>query len=155
VDIDVYPVGKAAWRIFAPHHYLNASHMAASSSFGLFIDDECVAYTSYRQFVHGTLKNVKIGHRLVVLPDWQGLGLGMVLANWTGQYLYDKGWRFRAIVAHPAMIHAFSRSPRWQLVTAGAKSLRSSTPSPTLTKAQTSTRRFNTYSFEYRPPAAP
>lgn len=154
VDAGIYPVDKSAWRLFAPHHYMSAQHMAASSSYGLFINDECVAYISWRQFVHNKLKNCKLGHRLVVLPDWQGLGLGMVLASWAGEHLYEQGWRFRAVTAHPAMTNAMGRSPRWRLVSKSAKQLRTSTGSPTLIRAQTSTRRFSTYSFEYSPPAA-
>lgn len=152
VVADIHQVDKAAWKLFAPFHYMSASHMSASSSYGLFIEGECVAFVSYRQFVHNRLKNVKMGHRLVVLPDWQGLGLGMILANWCGQHLYEKNWRFRIVTAHPAMTAALNRSPRWRTVFKGKPSLRSKTASRTLAKAQTSVRRFATHSFEYSAP---
>jgi GNAT superfamily N-acetyltransferase len=151
VELDVYPISRAAWRIFSPHHYLSAEHMPGAKCFGMFVGDECVAYQSYRHFMHASVSNMKITHRLVVLPDWQGLGLALVFANWMGQYLYDQGWRYRVVTAHPAMIAGLNRSPRWRLATA-TRRLQTTTKNAALRRAQLNPRRLNTYSFEYAAP---
>lgn len=154
VDADIYSVDRAAWHLFAPHHYLSATHMPAAQSFGLFIGDECVAFQSYRHFVHAKVRNIKLTHRLVVLPDWQGLGLAQVFADWMGQYLWDQHWRYRVVTAHPAMIRSLNRSPRWVAVSHGAihRRLQTSTHNATIRKSQLNPRRLNTASFEYRAP---
>lgn len=155
VDVGIYPVDNAAWRVFAPHHYLSDYHQAAAHCFGAFVDEQCVAFCSYRHFQHPTAKNLKLGHRLVVLPDWQGLGLSAVIVEVVADMLYEQGMRFRAIVAHPAMIRVMARSPRWQMVAHTTKGSELGTKSkvPRWRKAQSNIRRFNTYSFEYVPPA--
>src|SRR5262245_52574341 len=154
VDVGIYPVDHAAWRMFAPHHYLSDYHQPAAHCFGAFVDSQCVAFVSYRHFQHPSAKNLKLGHRLVVLPDWQGLGIGGVLNEFVGSMLYEQGYRFRAIVAHPAMIRILARSPRWQLVAHATEPSQLGTLSkvPRWRKAQSNVRRLNTYSFEYVPP---
>lgn len=155
VDVGVYPVDRSAWRVFAPHHYLSEYHQPAAQCFGAFVDGQCVGFVSYRHFQHPSAKNLKLGHRLVVLPDWQGLSIGIVMVEAIADLLYRQGNRFRAVVAHPAMIRVMTRSPRWQLAAHVTKPGELGTLSkvPRWRKQQSDPRRLNTYSFEYVPPA--
>jgi hypothetical protein len=52
----------------------------------------------------------------VTLPDWQGLGLAFVLVDRVAAAYKAVGRRARTYPAHPALIHAFDRSPQWALV---------------------------------------
>jgi GNAT superfamily N-acetyltransferase len=154
LDLDIAPIDKAAWRIFGPHHYLSEYHNPSAQCFGGFINGECVVFVSYRHFVHPAMKNLKMGHRLVVLPDWQGLGLSEVMGEVIGQYLYDRGFRYRIVTAHPAVIRTRARSPRWVLVEGGPnRRLHSDSKVTRWRNAALNPRRYSTYSFEYVPPA--
>jgi hypothetical protein len=156
LELGIYPIHRSAWRVFAPHHYLTANIHPGATCFGGFIDGQCVMFMSYLHFMHPTAKNVKMGHRLVVLPDWQGLGLSARLNDTMGQYLYGQGFRFRIVTAHPAVIRSLSYSRRWQLMEGGPKRrLHSESKVPRWKKAALDPRRYNTYAFEYVPPAAP
>src|SRR5205085_5447198 len=101
------------------------SSKLASSAYrhciGGFIDGECVAFCSWMHFMHPKIKHTMKGHRLVVLPDWQGLGLAGRIVDWLGQHLWNEGWRFRVTIAHPALIAYCRRSPRWQPVARSKK----------------------------------
>jgi GNAT superfamily N-acetyltransferase len=154
VDIGIYPVDRAAWRVFAPHHYLSDYLQPSAWCFGAFVNGQCVGFQSYRHFQHPHVRNLKLGHRLVVLPDWQGLGIGGLLNDVIAEMLYQQGFRFRAVVAHPAMVRIMARSPRWQLVTHTTRpeELRHGSKTPRFARQQSDPRRFNTYSFEYMPP---
>jgi len=57
-----------------------------------------------------------MNHRLVVLPDYQGIGIGGLFDDWVGQYLYERKFRYHNVIAHPAMINYCSNSPRWKLL---------------------------------------
>jgi GNAT superfamily N-acetyltransferase len=127
-DLEIYPVNKSAWGLFKQYHYMSGSLHAAAKCFGGFIQGECVAFTSYRPFPHPTAKNIMMGHRLVVHPDYQGLGIGGRLDDWLGQYLYDLGYRYHNVVAHPAMIAYYSRSLRWKHERTGVLSTGSKKP---------------------------
>jgi len=120
--------------------------------FGAFTEGgECVAFNSIRTLPHPTAKNIKQGHRLVVLPDYQGLGLGWRFDEWMGEWLHRRGWRYHNTTSHPAMIAAFLRSPRWRTL-GRAQSLKTRTTQAGIRKQQTQVRRLGTYSFAYQPP---
>lgn len=120
IDLAVHRVDRASWQVFKHHHYMSGSLACGGvHCVGGFIDDECVAFAAWKHFPNRTRKNIKMGHRLVVLPDYQGLGIGGRLDDWIGQYLYDKGFRYHNVVAHPAMIAYYNKSPRWVCLRSG------------------------------------
>lgn len=166
VELRIHKVDTSVWRMFARHHYLSAEINKSARCFGAFIGDDLVGFTSYLHFPHAFTKNVKIGHRLVVLPDYQGLGIGGRLDDWLGQYLWERGFKYHNSVAHPAMIRYYAASPRWRFVgdrkrskghhitpTGKTAPLRIGPKSNARGKAMLDPRRLNVYSFAYVPTA--
>lgn len=123
VELVVYPVGRSAWSLFRHHHYLSADLSKSAHCFGGFIDDRLVAFTSYLHFPHPKVNDIKMGHRLVVLPDYQGIGIGGRLDDWLGQYLHEAGFRYHNTISSPAMIRFYVKSPRWRLLHSGLMSV--------------------------------
>lgn len=154
LELEIAPVDHSVWAAFRHHHYLSGSLQgsARKNCVGGFIDGECVAFCSWMHFMHPKVKYTMKGHRLVVLPDWQGLGLASRICDWLGQHLWEQGLRFRITVAHPAMIAYCRRSPRWQPTT---RSRQLQTGSGALTPwRSTEPRILGLHSFVYRPPAS-
>lgn len=120
MEFRIYRCDRSPWRLFSKYHYLSGELHTAAQCFAGFIGDECVAFSSYLHLPHPKTRNIKQGHRLVVRPDYQGLGLGGRFDDWLGQYLYERGYRYHNTVAHPAMIAYYSRSPRWKQCHVGA-----------------------------------
>lgn len=114
LELEVYPISRSAWSMFKHHHYLSGDIHVGAQCFGGFIHGECVAFTSFIHFPHPRVKDVKHGHRLVVLPDYQGLGIGGRMDDWLGHHLWKAGYRYVNVVAHPAMVAYYQRSPRWK-----------------------------------------
>ena len=53
--------------------------------------------------------------RLVVLPDYQGLGLSSIMNEYLGE-LYNKEYKKLSIVTtHPGLIKQYIKSNRWKL----------------------------------------
>jgi GNAT superfamily N-acetyltransferase len=149
VELQITTLPRSAWAPFARHHYLSHTLHAASHCYGAWIGDECVAFNAHIPFPHPTRKNIRMGHRLVVLPDYQGLGIGVRFDNWLGQHLYRQGYRYHKTISHPGLIAAYLKSPRWEMLPGtnmptrgGAKRLR---------KTMQSTRKLATRSFRYVP----
>ena len=113
-ELEIWQTDGSYWNMFEPHHYMSGHLVSSAKCFAAYIDGRPVAFTSYRHFPHARVRDIKIGHRLVVLPDYQGLGIATVLENWLGEHLTARGYRYRNVVAHPGMIRLYSRSPRWQ-----------------------------------------
>lgn len=114
LEVEVRAVSRELWRVFAPFHYMSGELHRGSQCFGGFIDGRAVAFAAYLHFPHPKTRDIKHGTRLVVLPDYQGLGIGGRLDDWIGSHLYVQGYRYRNVVAHPAMIATYLRSPRWR-----------------------------------------
>jgi GNAT superfamily N-acetyltransferase len=154
IRVDVYPVTREAWTLFAHHHYLSGDLLVSARCFGAWIGKDLVGFTSYRHFPHARVKNIKMGHRLVVLPDYQGLGIGGRLDDWLGQHLWDQGYRYRNTVAHPALIHYYSTSPRWTSCQRDTKLYVAKTATRTFAPSEKDPRQLGTRTFEYRAPRA-
>jgi len=155
LELDVAPVDRAAWAIFRPHHYLSTELMRSAVCFGGWIGDRLVAFTSYMHFPHARVRDIKMGHRLVVLPEYQGLGIGGRLDDWLGAYLAARGYRYRNVVAHPAMVRHYAASERWKLCARPSadptrRNLKSGA-NKSLSWDVAKARRLMTYSFEYVP----
>ena len=58
---------------------------------------------------------MKRGHRVVVLPDFQGVGLGNRLSEFVAQLYHEKGFRYVTTTSHPAMIHHRAKSKKWRM----------------------------------------
>lgn len=114
VPLCVHRVERSVWSLFARHHYLSAAINSSAQCFGGFVGEDIVAFMAYIHFPHPKAKNIKRGHRTVVLPDFQGLGISGIMADALGQMLHDQGFRYRRVIAHPAVISYCSRSPRWR-----------------------------------------
>lgn len=102
------------WALFAPYHYLTSGLNRASHCWVVLWDEDPVAFTSAITMPSGTLKNAWREHRTVVLPDYQGLGIGAVLGDWLGQTHLDRGYRFYSRTTHPRLARYRRASPLWR-----------------------------------------
>ena len=106
------------WNIFRKHHYLNTSlHPAATQYVGLLNGEILVCHTGVIQAA--MKKGKKRVHRLVTLPDFQGIGIGLNFINFIAD-IYDKsGLKFNLITTTPALRFALEKNPNWSLRRAG------------------------------------
>lgn len=114
VALDVSRCGKATWKLFAPHHYLN--HDLAPSAVCLLASWEGrpVAFSAWLPFF-GSGRPARREHRTVTLPDYQGVGIGRALADLAASAWRGLGYRALSTTTHPALIEARQRSPHWVL----------------------------------------
>ena len=108
-----------------------------------------MAMTAVLHFPHPRRKNTWRGHRTVVLPDYQGLGMGNRLSEIVGGLLTVEGKSFISTSSHPAMLSYRSRSPRWRMIRKPSH-VGASGKTSTIGSKAVSTRRL-TASFEYVP----
>lgn len=56
---------------------------------------------------------------MVVLPDYQGIGIGTAFENFTSKIYADNGWNVAVLTTTPSLMNALVRSPHWKLIRAG------------------------------------
>ena len=61
-------------------------------------------------------KGWKRVHRLVVLPDYQGIGIGVRFINEVVKHYIENGFKMNLTTTTPALVHALARDDGWALV---------------------------------------
>jgi len=115
LHVDIARVDHAAWKLFAPFHYLTAELHRAAACFVLFVEGKPASFAGVLHRPHPKVDDIKGVSRLVTLPDYQGLGCAMILADQLGAAYKAEGNRLRTYPAHPSLVRSFDRSPRWVL----------------------------------------
>lgn len=115
LDVEIRRVPYSTWNVFAPFHYLSADLNPTAKCFVACVDERPVAFAGVMPFPHPTARDIMRLSRLVTLPDWQGLGLAMVLSERLGAAYKTLKRRFRTYPAHRALIRTFAKGP-WSMV---------------------------------------
>lgn len=110
-----------------------------------------MAHTGVIQFP--MRKGWKRVHRLVVLPDYQGVGIGVRFIDAVAGIVTGEGHNLNLTTTTPALVAALKRSPRWALVRKGVVKMgdlkNRVDPKKKLGKASSEQR--PTFSFNYKP----
>ena len=103
---------RRLWDWFRPHHYLSGTLARGATCYAAWWEDRPAAFCAVLgQIGHACRKRIT---RLVVLPQFQGLGLGLQLAEHVCSLESARGLAVSIATSHPAVIAACRRSPRWR-----------------------------------------
>lgn len=119
LEVEIVRTGPEAWSYFEPHHYLKVGALPGRNYVGV-IGGEPVCHVVASTFATG---NLRLG-RLVVMPEWQGAGVGIrfleaVAGMWASGEERPPGrrWRLKSIAihtSHPGLIAGLSRRSSWK-----------------------------------------
>lgn len=119
IDLELARASRSWWRLFHPHHYLSASLSKSCTCFVAFVGDRPAVFVAT-----GTIPScgkrtksyaIRREHRVVCLPDFQGVGIGNAVAELVASMYRARGVRYRSTTSHPGMIAHRSRSPLWRM----------------------------------------
>jgi energy-coupling factor transporter ATP-binding protein EcfA2 len=100
MELHLYETDRTAWETFRRHHYLSETLLSSSKCYVLMMNDSPVAFTAVITFPSGTVKNAYREHRTVVLPDFQGLGLGVRMSDVCAWLQTSAGRRYYSKTSH-------------------------------------------------------
>jgi len=115
IKLDVFKIPRKYWYIFKHYHYLGEDISDAAQCYMALFERKPVAFCSFIHFPHPRAKNIKREHRTVVLPDFQGVGIGVKFSEYVAQLCIDDGYRFISTTSNPALIHARAKSRLWKM----------------------------------------
>lgn len=115
-EIEVVRAKNEAWRLFRDHHYLAATLHPAAQCYMAMLDGEPVAFCAMLHTMG--FKGYWRVSRVVVLPDYQGIGIGTRLMEWACQCKIEEGAvSVRIQGSHPAVVwHCDRHKDKWRLV---------------------------------------
>lgn len=113
----VYKCRHNLWEMFKGHHYLSSKLNKASRCFVGIWNNEIVVFTSAIRFPNGNFDNAWREHRTVILPDYQGMGIGTRFSDCVAQLFIDDGFRYFSRTAHIRMGEYRNKSNLWKPTT--------------------------------------
>jgi len=113
IRLAIHRCRRDVWSLFARHHYLSGSLNTAARCYAAVWNDVPVAFCALLP-VMGCRGHWRIS-RIVTLPDYQGVGIGMHTAEAIADAYRAAGHRFSVTAAHPSLLRHCNRSPLWKL----------------------------------------
>lgn len=114
IKIDIYSCQSDWWEVFRHHHYLDSKINKSARCFLGLYNGHPIAFGSSLAYPSGTVKNAWREHRTVVLPDYQGLGIGVRFSDAIAKIFVSNGHRYFSKTAHPRMGEYRNNSPLWK-----------------------------------------
>ena len=114
IRIEIFRCRRRAWELFKRHHYLSGSLSRAARCFLAVWEGMPVAFCATVSLI-GRKNRWRVS-RIVTLPDYQGVGIGMAVLETVADLHRCEGQRVNATASHPALIAHCRRSPRWRAV---------------------------------------
>lgn len=117
LSLEVYKCSGSAFRYFKPHYYLDLPHPVAAEFFVGFVGGEPVCHLAVSPMFTA---NAYRATRLVVMPEWQGIGVGTKFLNEICEYhLQGRGRCGKQLgtffhTSHPQLCRALRKSPVWE-----------------------------------------
>jgi GNAT superfamily N-acetyltransferase len=114
IELEIVRCRRSAWRLFARHHYLSGSLSNYARCYMALWDGAPTAFCATVSLLGR--KNRRRISRIVTLPDYQGIGIGMSLAETVAELNRQQGFRLNITASHPAVIAHCRSSPKWRAV---------------------------------------
>tara|TARA_R110000787_G_C13366542_1_gene440489 strand:+ start:62 stop:1231 length:1170 start_codon:yes stop_codon:yes gene_type:complete len=116
IELQVFRCRYETWNIFKQHHYMSENLNKAAKCFVLTMNEKPVAFMAILPFPHGHIKNGFRISRIVVLPDYQGLGLGFVIIDYFASLYKSDNKTMYIKTSNPALFGAMSKNTdKWLL----------------------------------------
>ncbi|MBA4104128.1 MAG: ABC transporter ATP-binding protein [Pirellula sp.] len=114
IELEIYRCGVAPWRMFARHHYLSGALAPGARCYLATWEGEPVTFCATLPVI--TKRNHRRFTRIVTLPDYQGMGIGMRVVAAVASLHRAEGFRINVTSSHPALIRHCARSSDWRTV---------------------------------------
>lgn len=122
IRLDIYEVKRDKeyyWRMFRKYHYLNQSFHKAARLWLCYANGQLAGMASFMAFPHPKIPNFWKAHRIVVFPDFQGIGIANALVNCCAASLKADGRRPVLTSSNWAMIQSLKTKSDWKCIRLG------------------------------------
>lgn len=122
IELHVYACDKKLWDMFKKYHYLSGELNNASTCYVATYHDRPVAFMALLTLPGRDVTHAWREHRVVVLPDFQGMGIGNKMSEMIAQGYIEKGCTYYCKTSNPRMGEHRNRSRLWRATATNRKS---------------------------------
>jgi ABC-type lipoprotein export system ATPase subunit/GNAT superfamily N-acetyltransferase len=113
IELQVFRCRYETWNLFKQHHYLTEDLNKAAQCYVFLWNDKPIAFVGILPFPGvGDPKTRRIS-RIVVLPDFQGLGLGKEIVNYISALYWKEKHQMFIRTMNPALGIALDKDSNW------------------------------------------
>lgn len=127
---------------------MNTDLSNTARCYGLYDNDMIIGFCAVIHFPHPNNSRIKHIHRLVIHPDYQGIGLGKRLLNFVAQMYFEQNFDVFLITSAKNLIFGLNRDVHWGCTHYGKMQWDKSKTADKNLKASSSKNRI-TASFKY------
>ena len=115
VELQISRVESDTWDIFKKHHYLTELNNSAYAHYLFEWRGKPIGINVISPLPSGSLRDAYRESRIVVLPDYQGLGIGYEISRITASLYKSVNRRYYTKTVHPALgIKRNRESDKWR-----------------------------------------
>ena len=118
IELQIFRCRYETWNIFKQHHYLSHDLNKAAKCFIFLWNDKPIGFVAILPFPGVGDEKTKRVSRIVILPDFQGLGIGKSILNYISSLYFSLDNQMFIRTMSPALGIALSKDKNW-LPTAG------------------------------------
>ena len=105
IELQIFRSRYETWDLFKQHHYISEDLNASAKCFLVTWNDKPVAFFAFLPMPSGTVENAYRGSRSVVLPDFQGLGIGYAVSKYLHKLYKKDGKKLYVKSVNPALVN--------------------------------------------------
>ena len=121
IEVKIVKGNRSHWELFKKHHYLTEDLPASAHCYLAVWNDRIIGFSSVMSLPGWTPPLYEGDKRLkwreartVVLPDFQGLGIGVRLSDAIADMMIEKNVRYYSKTSHIRMGEYRQKSPLWR-----------------------------------------
>lgn len=119
LKFDVRKTNSKSWKYFSKYHYLSDKLPGGENYFfGLFLNETQIGFICFSNYVPHSNKNLKkIFHfnRLVIHPDYSGIGLGIKFINETSKIMSELNYKIMGKFSSTPVYLSMIKNKNWKL----------------------------------------
>ena len=126
ISLQVYRTEPDTWQLFKKHHYMTEEMNKSASCFVFLWDKQIVAFVGVLPQPSGYFDKAVRGSRTVVLPDFQGLGIGSKVTDFVASIYKQAGYRYFTKTVNPRLGEYRNHSGKWKTTSKNGRTIRPS-----------------------------
>ena len=112
IELEIYRTKLEAWKLFARHHYMSGSLALQAECYLATWNGQPVCFAATLPVI--AQRGRRRFTRVVTLPDYQGIGIGMRVVAAVAGLHRQRGQRISITSSHPGLIRHCRDSPHWK-----------------------------------------
>jgi len=112
IELSIFRCRYETWHLFKQHHYLTQELNLAAKCYVVTFNDKPICFVAILPMPSGNIQDAFRVSRLVVLPDFQGLGIGLNVLNYIGSLYAKDNKKLYIKTANPSLFKGMEKNQK-------------------------------------------